>query len=80
MKEILLAIEFIHDRGLIHCDLKPEKIFIDSDLKLKIAGFGSVRRILDDTVLSPVIIRQYYGCLHNYKLHHVYMTFASFFR
>lgn len=54
LKEILLAIEFIHDRGLIHCDLKPEKIFIDSDLKLKIAGFGSVRRILDDTVLSPV--------------------------
>ena len=42
-KQILLALEFIHDLHLIHCDLKPENILIKSysRCEVKVIDFGS---------------------------------------
>ena len=38
--EMLLGLEFIHDKNILYRDLKPENIFIDIDGHIKLADFG----------------------------------------
>ena len=38
MKETASAINYLHERNLMHRDLKPQNIFVTSDEKLKIGG------------------------------------------
>jgi serine/threonine protein kinase len=37
---IALAMRFVHSRGIIHCDLKPDNIVLDWDWKVRIADFS----------------------------------------
>jgi eukaryotic-like serine/threonine-protein kinase len=41
--QILAPIEAAHRRGLIHCDLKPENIFVGGELGTRLFDFGLVR-------------------------------------
>lgn len=38
--EMLLGLEYIHDRDVLYRDLKPENIFIDLDGHIRLADFG----------------------------------------
>jgi serum/glucocorticoid-regulated kinase 2 len=38
--EMLLGLEFVHDKDVLYRDLKPENIFIDIDGHIKLADFG----------------------------------------
>lgn len=40
MAEIVLAIEFLHSKGLVHRDIKPDNILIGADGHIKLADFG----------------------------------------
>jgi serine/threonine-protein kinase PknG len=48
MIEALRALEYLHHRGLVYCDFKPDNIIHTEEL-LKIIDLGGVRRIDDDT-------------------------------
>ena len=40
MKDICIAIKYIHDMGMAHRDLKPENLLMDDYNNIKIVDFG----------------------------------------
>jgi serine/threonine protein kinase len=44
LREICLALEFIHKNGMVHLDIKPENIFIKND-QFKLGDFGLVSKV-----------------------------------
>ncbi|CRK55123.1 serine/threonine protein kinase [Alloactinosynnema sp. L-07] len=57
--QVLAAFEYLHERGLLYCDLKPDNVIIRSgkygerDNRIKLIDLGAVRR-MDDRI-SPII-------------------------
>jgi mitogen-activated protein kinase 15 len=43
--QILKFLKYVHSGDLIHTDLKPSKILIDSNCHLKVANFGLARSV-----------------------------------
>jgi serine/threonine protein kinase len=74
-KQILNALNYIHELNLIHCDLKPENILIKSYSKseIKVIDFGS-SCFIHDHLSSYVQSRSYrapeviLGCKYDYKI------------
>ena len=43
--QILLAVQYLHQHGLVHRDLKSDNILLDATSNCKICDFGSVAKI-----------------------------------
>jgi len=39
---------FMHEKGIIHCDLKPDNVIMDEDGNVKIVDFGSAREYIGE--------------------------------
>lgn len=45
MHQILLGVQYLHSRNIIHRDLKLGNLFLDDDLHVKIGDFGLAAKI-----------------------------------
>jgi calcium-dependent protein kinase len=59
MKNILMAVSYLHEIGIVHRDLKPENILLennkDNNLSLKLIDFGTALNIKPGQKLSEKI-------------------------
>ncbi|KAJ1442339.1 kinase-like domain-containing protein [Ochromonadaceae sp. CCMP2298] len=49
LAELVLAVDFLHQNGVIHRDLKPENVLLRTDGHLSITDFGLAKEIGDGT-------------------------------
>jgi serine/threonine protein kinase len=50
--QIAGGLDFLHANGVIHCDLKPANILLDSDYNAKIIDFGISKQQMQHTKMT----------------------------
>ncbi|XP_047965061.1 serine/threonine-protein kinase PEPKR2-like [Salvia hispanica] len=55
IKELMLAVRYCHEMGVVHRDIKPENILLTTSGQMKLADFGLAVRILDGQRLTGIV-------------------------
>ncbi|MFH4983496.1 hypothetical protein AB6A40_010205 [Gnathostoma spinigerum] len=57
VRQILLGIKHLHDRNIVHLDIKPENVMLKrkGEFKVKLIDFGLSRRILPGAIVKDMI-------------------------
>lgn len=56
MRQMLTGLTVAHEKGLVHRDIKPDNVLINSDHRVKLADFGLVRAVADATHTTDQIV------------------------
>ena len=65
--EMCDVVNFMHERGIIHCDLKPDNVIIKDDGRIKIVDFGSAREYIGEyTQTQPAFLTPGYAPIELY--------------
>lgn len=56
MRPVMDSLGFMHGKNIIHRDLSPDNIMVDSRGNLKIVDFGAARQFLNDGVRTMTVI------------------------
>jgi len=59
MREILEGLAYMHEKNYVHCDLKPENIFLSTDGEVKIGGMGLAKDARVGDILRERATGQY---------------------
>ncbi|XP_071790096.1 phosphorylase b kinase gamma catalytic chain, skeletal muscle/heart isoform-like [Asterias amurensis] len=54
MRQILDAVQYIHNHGIVHRDMKPENILLKDNLTVKISDFGMAADIKEGQLLTEL--------------------------
>jgi serine/threonine protein kinase len=57
--EVILALEYIHNQGIIYRDLKPDNIIIAEDGHLKLTDFGLSKENVESDFTSNSFVGTY---------------------
>lgn len=67
-KQIVLAVRFLHDSNIIHCDLKLDNIMIDKDMRIKIIDFDLSKMSCSEIVSENIFGTTNYIAPESYDL------------
>jgi serine/threonine protein kinase len=59
--QICTAVAFAHERGILHCDLKPHNVMILADGQVKVTDFGIARALSADQDQGPLWATPHYA-------------------
>jgi len=60
IKQMLVAIGYLHENRIVHCDLKPDNFLFDKDNNLKVIDFGMSKRLPRMKFLHDLVGTPYY--------------------
>uniref|UniRef100_A0A1D1ZBD0 Serine/threonine-protein kinase ULK4 n=1 Tax=Anthurium amnicola TaxID=1678845 RepID=A0A1D1ZBD0_9ARAE len=57
-RDLVTALQFLHSKGILYCDLKPSNILLDENGLIKLCDFGSARYVTDVSANSLPTLSQ----------------------